>query len=114
MAGALSVARPNLQTRKIPTCQCPPRLLRPTHPFFEFIPRWLVFSTIEFVEFCKHQLEIRVRIVAVDKTLENVVPKLNGISGYKKQFNELFGTDVTPDGIAKAIASGRTPKKTVP
>lgn len=33
------------------------------------------------------------------------VEKLNKIEGYKKQFQEVFGTDVTEDGIAKAIAS---------
>ena len=39
------------------------------------------------------------------ETLENVVRKLNAISGYRSQFQAVFGTDVTADGIAKAIAS---------
>lgn len=38
-------------------------------------------------------------------TLEGVVKRLNGIYGYKVQFQEIFNTDVTADGIAKAIAS---------
>lgn len=37
--------------------------------------------------------------------LDDVVAKLNKIPGYKKQFQEVFGTDVTEDGIAKAIAA---------
>ena len=39
------------------------------------------------------------------ETLENVVRKLNAIPGYKRQFQEVFHSDVTTDGIAKAIAS---------
>tara|TARA_Y100000294_G_scaffold92943_1_gene86584 strand:- start:2105 stop:2893 length:789 start_codon:yes stop_codon:yes gene_type:complete len=34
-----------------------------------------------------------------------VVKKLNNINGYKKWFKKVFGTDVTLDGIAKAIAA---------
>ena len=37
--------------------------------------------------------------------MEACVATLNGIPGYKKQFKEVFGTDVTPDGIAKAISA---------
>jgi cytochrome c peroxidase len=36
---------------------------------------------------------------------ENVVKKLNAIPGYRSQFQNVFGTDVTIDGIAKAIAA---------
>ena len=43
--------------------------------------------------------------IEMGETLENVVSKLNGIPGYKQQFKEVFGTDVTAEGIAKAIAS---------
>jgi cytochrome c peroxidase len=43
--------------------------------------------------------------IEMGETLENVVRKLNAIPGYKAQFNEVFGTDATTDGIAKAIAS---------
>ncbi|MDA1166134.1 MAG: cytochrome-c peroxidase, partial [Planctomycetota bacterium] len=38
-------------------------------------------------------------------SIEDAVRKLNGIAGYKSQFQKVFGTDVTPDGIAKAIAA---------
>lgn len=37
--------------------------------------------------------------------IEDVVAKLNVIPEYKKQFNQVFGTDATPENIAKAIAS---------
>jgi cytochrome c peroxidase len=43
--------------------------------------------------------------IEMGETIESVVNKLNGISGYKQQFNDVFGTDATADGIAKAIAS---------
>ncbi len=34
-----------------------------------------------------------------------VAARLNSIPGYKKQFNKVFGTDATPENIAKAIAA---------
>lgn len=34
-----------------------------------------------------------------------MVKKLNAIEGYQKDFQKVFGTEVTADGIAKAIAS---------
>ncbi len=37
--------------------------------------------------------------------LEDLIPELNEIAGYKERFQEVFGTDVTSDGIAKAIAA---------
>ena len=43
--------------------------------------------------------------IEMGETLENVVRKLNAIPGYKQQFQEVFGTVVTTDGIAKAIAA---------
>ena len=43
--------------------------------------------------------------VEMGETLENVVRKLNAIPGYKRQFQEVFQSDVTADGIAKAIAA---------
>jgi cytochrome c peroxidase len=43
--------------------------------------------------------------VEMGETLENVIRKLNTIPGYKRQFQEVFGTEVTADGIAKAIAA---------
>ena len=39
------------------------------------------------------------------ETIENVVRKLNGIPEYVASFKEVFGTNVTSDGIAKAIAA---------
>ncbi len=43
--------------------------------------------------------------IEMKMTLDEVLKKLNGIPGYKKEFQEVFGTDVTSDGIAKAIAA---------
>ena len=43
--------------------------------------------------------------IEMGETLENVVRKLNAIPGYKQQFQEVFHSDVTADGIAKAIAA---------
>lgn len=43
--------------------------------------------------------------IEMGETLDNVVKKLNAVEGYRKQFQEVFGTGVTSDGIAKAIAS---------
>lgn len=37
--------------------------------------------------------------------INEVARKLNGVPGYKKQFNQVFGTDATPENIAKAIAA---------
>ncbi|MBL9080273.1 MAG: c-type cytochrome [Planctomycetales bacterium] len=43
--------------------------------------------------------------IEMGHTLEACVECINGIEGYKKQFQEVFGTEVTSDGIAKAIAA---------
>ncbi len=43
--------------------------------------------------------------IEMGETLDNVVRKLNAIPGYRTQFRVVFGTDVTEDGIAKAIAA---------
>lgn len=43
--------------------------------------------------------------IEMGHTLEACVECLSGIEGYKKQFKEVFGTEVTSDGIAKAIAA---------
>jgi len=43
--------------------------------------------------------------IEMNLTLDAAVAKLNAIEGYKTQFNAVFGTDVTADGIAKAIAA---------
>lgn len=39
------------------------------------------------------------------ETLENVIRKLNAVPGYRSQFQAVFGTDATAEGIAKAIAA---------
>lgn len=43
--------------------------------------------------------------VEMGEALENVVRKLNAIPEYTRQFQEIFKTDVTTDGMAKAIAA---------
>jgi cytochrome c peroxidase len=43
--------------------------------------------------------------IEMDHKLEDCVSKLNKIPGYKQQFQKVFGTDVTPENMAKAIAS---------
>ncbi len=43
--------------------------------------------------------------IEMGETLENVVRKLNAIPGYRAQFEQVFGTEATTDGIAKAIAA---------
>lgn len=43
--------------------------------------------------------------IEMDMPLDKLIPKLNKIEGYRKQFQQVFGTDVTADGIAKALAS---------
>lgn len=43
--------------------------------------------------------------VEMGETLEHVVRKLEAIPGYRDQFQHVFGTGVTTDGIAKAIAA---------
>ncbi len=43
--------------------------------------------------------------IEMDLTLEEVVAKLNKIDGYREQFQTVFGTDVTAEGIAKAIGA---------
>lgn len=43
--------------------------------------------------------------VEMDMPLPMLEAKLNKIEGYRRRFQEVFGTDVTSDGVAKAIAS---------
>ena len=43
--------------------------------------------------------------VEMGETLEHVVRKLDAIGEYRAQFHAVFGTGVTTDGIAKAIAA---------
>ena len=47
--------------------------------------------------------------------LDHFVLKLRTVKGYRRQFLNLFGTEVNPQGIAKAIAAfARTPNSTNP
>lgn len=43
--------------------------------------------------------------IEMGETLENVVAKLNAIPGYRDQFREVFGTEVTVEGIGLSIAA---------
>ena len=43
--------------------------------------------------------------VEMNMKLEDLIPKLNKIEGYKKQFNDVFGNDASASTIAKAIAA---------
>ena len=43
--------------------------------------------------------------IEMNMTLEEVIAKLNAIEGYQGQFQSVFGTDVTSQGIAKAIGA---------
>ncbi len=43
--------------------------------------------------------------IEMNMTLEDVVARLNEVEGYRTQFQAVFGTDVTEDGIAMAIAA---------
>lgn len=40
-----------------------------------------------------------------DQTYQEIIDRLRKVPGYKEQFAKVFGTDVTLDGFAKAIAS---------
>jgi cytochrome c peroxidase len=43
--------------------------------------------------------------IEMSMSLDEVVQRLNGVKGYRDQFQAVFGTDVTEEGIAKAIAA---------
>ena len=43
--------------------------------------------------------------IEMDMPLEEVIAKLNKIEGYKKQFQAIYKTDVTAEGMAKALAA---------
>jgi cytochrome c peroxidase len=43
--------------------------------------------------------------IEMNLTLEEAVERLNKIAGYRKQFQAVFGTAATSDGIGKAIAA---------
>ena len=48
---------------------------------------------------------IQNKIEMGDQSYKQIVERLRGISGYRDQFLKVFGTDVTLDGMAKAIAA---------
>jgi cytochrome c peroxidase len=48
---------------------------------------------------------IQNKIEMGDQSYKQIVERLRGISGYREQFRKVFGTDVTLDGMAKAIAA---------
>jgi cytochrome c peroxidase len=43
--------------------------------------------------------------IEMTMSLDKVVERLNQIAGYQQQFQDIFGTDVTSEGIALAIAA---------
>lgn len=43
--------------------------------------------------------------IEMNLTLDEVVARLSAIEGYRNQFQKVFGTEVTSEGIAKAIAA---------
>lgn len=43
--------------------------------------------------------------IEMNMKLEAIVERLNKVEGYKQQFQKVFGTDVTAEGMAKAIAA---------
>jgi cytochrome c peroxidase len=43
--------------------------------------------------------------IEMNLPIDEAVARLNAITGYRTQFQQVFGTDATPDGIAKAIAA---------
>jgi cytochrome c peroxidase len=48
---------------------------------------------------------IQNKIEMGDQSYKEIVERLRGISGYREQFLKVFGTEVTLDGMAKAIAA---------
>jgi cytochrome c peroxidase len=43
--------------------------------------------------------------IEMDLTLPEMTERLNKIDGYRQQFQKVFGSDATPEAVAKAIAS---------
>ncbi len=43
--------------------------------------------------------------VEMDLSIEEAVKRINSIAGYREQFQKVFGSDCTPDTLAKAIAA---------
>jgi cytochrome c peroxidase len=68
------------------------------------------YSDLQFWDGRAHRLEGQAlgpiaNPIEMDHKLDDCVTKLNKIPGYKQQFQKVFGSDVTPENIAKAIAS---------
>lgn len=68
------------------------------------------YSDLQFWDGRAHRLEGQAlgpiqNPIEMDHKLDDCVAKLNKIPGYKQQFQKVFGTDVTSENIAKAIAS---------
>lgn len=68
------------------------------------------FSTLQFWDGRAASLEEQAlgpiqASIEMGHNLKAVVAKLKGIRGYRELFQKAFGTDVTSEGIAKAIAS---------
>lgn len=43
--------------------------------------------------------------IEMNMKLDDVVERLNNVKGYREQFREVFGTDVTEEGVGKAVAA---------
>jgi len=68
------------------------------------------YSDLQFWDGRAHQLEGQAlgpiqNPIEMDHKLEECVVKLNKIKGYQEQFQKVFGSDATPENIAKAIAA---------
>jgi cytochrome c peroxidase len=68
------------------------------------------YSDLQFWDGRAHRLEGQAlgpiaNPIEMDHKLEDCVVKLNDLEGYKSQFRKVFNTDVTQEGIAKAIAA---------
>jgi cytochrome c peroxidase len=68
------------------------------------------YSELQFWDGRAHRLEGQAlgpiqNPIEMDHKLEDCVKKLNAVPGYREQFRKVFNSDVTPENIAKAIAS---------
>jgi cytochrome c peroxidase len=63
-----------------------------------------LFSDVQQWAGTRASLEDQV-IKASDQTPELLVKNLGGLRGYQEQFRKVFGTELSPDGVAKAIAA---------
>jgi cytochrome c peroxidase len=68
------------------------------------------YSDLQFWDGRAHRLEGQAlgpiqNPIEMNHPIEECVTKLNKIAGYRDQFRKVFGTDVTADNVAKAIAA---------